>query len=106
MGRHVFKLPDVGEGIAEAEISQWHVAVGDRVEEDQPLLDVTTDKAIVEIPAPASGTVLSIHGAAGEKIAVGSELVVIETAANEAIPGVQAPQPPKPAPQLQATKPV
>jgi 2-oxoisovalerate dehydrogenase E2 component (dihydrolipoyl transacylase) len=79
MGRYVFKLPDVGEGIAEAEISQWHVAAGDRIEEDQPLVDVTTDKAIVEIPAPASGTVLSIHGAVGEKVAVGSELVVIET---------------------------
>lgn len=88
MGRHVFKLPDVGEGIAEAEISQWHVAVGDRIEEDQPLVDVTTDKAIVEIPAPASGTVVSIHGAPGEKVPVGTELVVIETAANEA-PAVQ-----------------
>jgi len=79
MGRYVFKLPDVGEGVAEAEIAQWHVAAGDRIEEEQPLVDVTTDKAIVEIPAPASGTVLSIHGAVGEKIAVGSELVVIET---------------------------
>lgn len=84
MGRYVFKLPDVGEGVAEAEIAQWHVAVGDRIEEDQPLVDVTTDKAIVEIPAPASGTVLSIHGAVGEKVAVGSELVVIETAAEPA----------------------
>jgi 2-oxoisovalerate dehydrogenase E2 component (dihydrolipoyl transacylase) len=83
MGRHVFKLPDVGEGIAEAEISQWHVAVGDRIEEDAPLVDVTTDKAIVEIPAPASGTIVSIHGAPGEKVPVGTELVVIETAANE-----------------------
>jgi 2-oxoisovalerate dehydrogenase E2 component (dihydrolipoyl transacylase) len=79
MGRYVFKLPDVGEGIAEAEISQWHVAVGERIEEDQPLVDVTTDKAIVEIPSPASGTVVSIQGAVGEKVAVGSELVVIET---------------------------
>ena len=94
MGRHVFKLPDVGEGIAEAEISQWHVAVGDRIEEDQPLVDVTTDKAIVEIPAPASGTVVSINGAAGEKVAVGAELVVIETAANEAPAArTQSPQP-------------
>src|SRR5688572_21698532 len=79
MGRHVFKLPDVGEGIAEAEISQWHVAVGDRILEDQPMVDMTTDKAIVEIPAPASGTVLSLHGSVGDKVAVGSELVVIET---------------------------
>jgi 2-oxoisovalerate dehydrogenase E2 component (dihydrolipoyl transacylase) len=84
MATRVFKLPDVGEGIAEAEISAWHVAVGDRIEEDQPLVDVTTDKAIVEIPAPASGTIVSIRGAPGEKVAVGSELAVIETAANEA----------------------
>jgi 2-oxoisovalerate dehydrogenase E2 component (dihydrolipoyl transacylase) len=79
MGRYVFKLPDVGEGTAEAAIAQWHVAVGDRIEEDQPLVDLETDKAIVEIPAPASGIVVSIHGTVGEKVAVGSELVVIET---------------------------
>jgi len=78
MGRYVFKLPDVGEGTAEAEISGWHVAVGDRIEEDQPLVDVTTDKAIVEIPAPVSGKVISLHGAVGEMVAVGSELVVLE----------------------------
>lgn len=78
MGRYVFKLPDVGEGTAEAEISAWHVAVGDRIEEDQPLVDVTTDKAIVEIPAPVSGTVISLHGTAGEMVAVGSDLVVLE----------------------------
>lgn len=87
MGRYVFKLPDVGEGTAEAAIAQWHVAVGDRIEEDQPLVDLETDKAIVEIPAPASGTVVSIHGAVGEKVAVGSELVVIETGSlSEAAP--------------------
>jgi 2-oxoisovalerate dehydrogenase E2 component (dihydrolipoyl transacylase) len=79
MGRYVFKLPDVGEGMAEAEISQWHVAAGERIHEDQPLVDVTTDKAVVEIPSPASGTVVSIHGAVGDKVPVGSELVVIET---------------------------
>src|SRR4029079_4144756 len=81
MGRYVFKLPDVGEGTAEAEMVQWHVAAGDRIEEDQPLVDVTTEKAIVEIPAPVSGTVLSVHGEVGDKIAVGSELAVIETGA-------------------------
>src|SRR5688572_11242750 len=79
MGRYVFKLPDVGEGLVEAEISHWHVAAGDRIREDQPLVDVTTDKAVVEIPSPASGTVVSIHGAVGDKVPVGSELVVIET---------------------------
>jgi 2-oxoisovalerate dehydrogenase E2 component (dihydrolipoyl transacylase) len=81
MARYVFKLPDVGEGLVEAEISRWHVAAGDRIREDQPLVDVTTDKAVVEIPAPASGIVVSIRGAVGEKVAVGSELAVIETEA-------------------------
>lgn len=81
MGRFVFKLPDVGEGTAEAEVSKWHVAPGDRIEEDEPLVDVTTDKAIVEIPSPVSGTVISVHGAVGGMVAVGSELVVIETEA-------------------------
>lgn len=80
MGRFVFKLPDVGEGITEATIAQWRVAVGDRIEEDQPLLDLETDKAIVEIPSPVSGTVLAVHGAQGDTIAVGSEVVVIDTA--------------------------
>jgi 2-oxoisovalerate dehydrogenase E2 component (dihydrolipoyl transacylase) len=70
VSRYVFKLPDVGEGTAEAEISKWHVGQGDRIEEDQPLVDVTTDKAIVEIPSPVSGTVVSTRGAVGEKIAV------------------------------------
>jgi 2-oxoisovalerate dehydrogenase E2 component (dihydrolipoyl transacylase) len=88
MSRYVFKLPDVGEGTAEAEIVQWHVAAGDRVEEDQPLVDVTTEKAIVELPAPVSGTIVSIQGTVGDKVAVGSELVVIET---EAITGEKAP---------------
>ena len=82
MGRYVFKLPDVGEGLVEAEISHWHVAAGDRIREDEPLVDVTTDKAVVEIPAPASGIVVSIHGAVGEKVGIGSELAVIETEAD------------------------
>jgi 2-oxoisovalerate dehydrogenase E2 component (dihydrolipoyl transacylase) len=80
MGRYVFKLPDLGEGTVEAEITQWHVAVGDRIEEDQPLVDVTTDKAVIEIPAPVSGTVVAINGAAGEMVAVGSDLVELEVA--------------------------
>jgi len=83
MGRYVFKLPDVGEGTTEAEIAKWHVAVGDRIEEDQPLVDVTTDQAVVEIPAPVSGTVVSIYGAAGETVAVGSDLVELEVAGGE-----------------------
>ena len=62
MGKYVFKLPDVGEGTAEAEIAAWHVKVGDKVDEDQPMIDVMTDKATVEIPTPTAGTVLSITG--------------------------------------------
>src|ERR1700688_4981828 len=84
MGRYVFKLPDVGEGTTEAEIAQWHVAVGDRVEEDQPLVDVTTEKANVEIQGPVAGTIVSIHGKPGEVVAVGSDLVVVETGTNPA----------------------
>jgi 2-oxoisovalerate dehydrogenase E2 component (dihydrolipoyl transacylase) len=80
MGQYSFKLPDVGEGTAEAEIAEWRVKVGDRVEEDQPLVDMMTDKATVELTSPVAGVVQSIAGKAGEKAAVGSVLVVLETA--------------------------
>ncbi len=83
MGQYVFKLPDVGEGAAEATIVQWLVKPGERIEEDQTLVSVETDKAIVELPSPAAGTVLSVHGEPGAKIAVGSELVVLETDAKQ-----------------------
>ena len=91
MSRYVFKLPDVGEGSAEAEIVKWHVAAGERIEEDQLLVEVTTEKAIVEIPAPVSGTVVSLGGEVGDRIPVGSELVVIETEAAAAKAEVAAP---------------
>ena len=78
MGRYVFKLPDVGEGTAEAEIVAWHVKVGDAVGEDQNLVDVMTDKATVEMTSPISGKVLSIHGEPGQMAAVGSPLVELE----------------------------
>jgi 2-oxoisovalerate dehydrogenase E2 component (dihydrolipoyl transacylase) len=81
MGQYSFKLPDVGEGTAEAEIAEWRVKVGDRVAEDQPLVDMMTDKATVELTSPVAGVVQSIAGKAGEKAAVGSVLVVLETAA-------------------------
>ncbi len=77
MSEFVFKLPDVGEGTAEAEIVAWHVAVGDHVEEDAALVDVMTDKATVEMTAPVSGVVISLHGEPGEMAAVGSPLAVI-----------------------------
>jgi 2-oxoisovalerate dehydrogenase E2 component (dihydrolipoyl transacylase) len=78
MGRYVFKLPDVGEGTAEAEIVAWHVKVGDAVGEDENLVDVMTDKATVEMTSPVSGKVISIHGEPGQMAAVGSPLVELE----------------------------
>jgi 2-oxoisovalerate dehydrogenase E2 component (dihydrolipoyl transacylase) len=78
MGAYVFKLPDIGEGIAESEIATWRVEVGDQISEDQPLVDMLTDKAAVEIPSPVTGKVIELHGAAGDKIAVGGRLVTIQ----------------------------
>ncbi len=78
MGVHVIKVPDIGEGIAEVELVQWHVQPGDKVAEDQVLADVMTDKATVEVPSPEAGTVLSVQGKVGEKRAVGSELLRLE----------------------------
>jgi 2-oxoisovalerate dehydrogenase E2 component (dihydrolipoyl transacylase) len=78
MGRYIFKLPDVGEGTAEAEIVAWHVAVGDRIEEDAQLVDVMTDKATVEMTSPVSGIVTSLHGEPGAMAPVGAPLVEFE----------------------------
>jgi pyruvate dehydrogenase E2 component (dihydrolipoamide acetyltransferase) len=75
---YAFKLPDLGEGIHEGEILKWHVAVGQRVVEDAPLVDVETDKAAVTIPSPVAGTVVSLGGKIGEVVFVGQELVVID----------------------------
>ncbi|MGH8149045.1 MAG: dihydrolipoamide acetyltransferase family protein [Steroidobacteraceae bacterium] len=79
MSRFVFKLPDLGEGAVDAEIVAWRVRPGDLVAEDAPLLEVTTEKASLEIPAPVAGRVVSVHGEPGERRAVGSELAVLET---------------------------
>ena len=79
MARYEFKLPDIGEGIAEAEIVAWHVKVGDSVAEDQQLADMMTDKATVEMESPVAGKVLEVAGEVGDMIAIGSVLVVIET---------------------------
>lgn len=84
MSLFTFKLPDIGEGIAECEIATWRVAVGDVVKEDQPLVDMLTDKAAVEIPSPVAGIVKELRGHAGDKIAVGAVLLLIETAAGAA----------------------
>jgi 2-oxoisovalerate dehydrogenase E2 component (dihydrolipoyl transacylase) len=78
MGEHIIKLPDVGEGVAEAELVEWNVAVGDVVQEDAILASVMTDKAAVEIPSPVAGTVLWLGGDVGESLAVGSPLVRLE----------------------------
>ena len=77
-----FNLPDIGEGIAEAEIVAWHVKVGDKISEDQPLADMMTDKATVEMESPVAGIVTKVAGEAGDVIAIGSMLVEIETAAD------------------------
>jgi len=78
MGQFVFKLPDVGEGTAEAEIVAWHVRVGDVVQEDAPLVDVMTDKATVEMTSPVAGRIVSLHGEPGDMAPVGGPIAVFE----------------------------
>ncbi len=85
-----FKLPDLGEGLTEGEIARWLVSEGDEVAEDQPLVEIQTDKTTVEIPSPAAGTVTSIHVAEGDIVPVGTVLVVIGGGAGA------APAPPPP----------
>jgi 2-oxoisovalerate dehydrogenase E2 component (dihydrolipoyl transacylase) len=91
MSRHVMKLPDLGEGTVSSEIVAWHVKVGDLIQEDQPMVEMSTDKAVVEMPAPVSGRVVSLGGQPGDHIAVGAELIVIEPA-----DGTSASPPPPP----------
>jgi 2-oxoisovalerate dehydrogenase E2 component (dihydrolipoyl transacylase) len=95
MGTFTFKLPDIGEGIAEAEIVAWHVKVGDQIAEDQPIADMMTDKATVEMESPVSGVVTAVAGEAGDVIAIGSMLVEIEIEG-----GVSDEIPPEPAPEM------
>src|SRR5512139_3160162 len=70
-----FNLPDLGEGLQEAEIVRWHVAVGDRVAVDQPMVAVETAKAVVEVPSPFAGVVTALYGKPGETVATGAPLV-------------------------------
>ncbi|KRS15303.1 dihydrolipoamide acetyltransferase family protein [Roseovarius indicus] len=99
MTEQSFKLPDIGEGITEAELSEWLVKVGDEVREDDPICEVTTDKATVEIPAAATGRVTWVGGEAGDVLAVGSELIRIETDGDVA-PSEESEDPaPEPAPK-------
>ncbi|MCD9006322.1 2-oxo acid dehydrogenase subunit E2 [Luteimonas sp. XNQY3] len=121
MGHHVIKMPDIGEGIAEVEVIAWKVEVGGPVAEDQVVAEVMTDKAMVEIPSPVAGTVVSLGGKPGEMMAVGSELIRLEVeGAGNLKPGLgigesgleeAAPDPAKPAepkteaPKVEAPKP-
>ena len=89
MGNFVFKLPDIGEGVVEGEIVQWHVSVGDTVVEDDPIVDVMTDKATVTIPSPVSGTIHSLSGGVGDMIAVGSTLLEINSEGSETIDSME-----------------
>ena len=78
MGSHIFKLPDIGEGVVEGEITAWHVAVGDTVSEDQDMVDIMTDKATVGIGSTVDGKVTKLYGAIGDMIAVGAPLIEFE----------------------------
>ena len=80
-----FKLPDLGEGLTEAEIVEWHVAANDEIKLNQPLVSVETDKAVVEVPSPVTGRVVSLHGEAGDVIPVGDVLARFD------VPGSEAP---------------
>jgi pyruvate dehydrogenase E2 component (dihydrolipoamide acetyltransferase) len=105
MARFEFKLPDIGEGLAEAEVAKWLVKVGDRVVEDQPVLEMMTDKAAVEIPAPGAGVVVEQRAAEGDVVKIGAVLYVLETDAR--IGGIheQAAERPKAAAQAPAAAP-
>lgn len=94
MGEFVIKMPDVGEGVAEAELVEWHVKTGDPVQEDMVIAAVMTDKATVEIPSPVTGTVIWLGAEVGDKIAVKAPLVRIETSGNVAHDRVEAPAAP------------
>ncbi|MDB6099195.1 MAG: 2-oxoisovalerate dehydrogenase component [Gammaproteobacteria bacterium] len=94
MSQFTFKMPDLGEGTVDAEIVAWHTKPGDLVREDQLIVEVMTDKAAVEVPAPVSGRVVSINGAPGEKVAVGSPLIVFEL--TDATAPAEAPTPAAP----------
>ena len=105
MGSRIVKLPDIGEGVAEAELVEWMVKVGDLVAEDQVLASVMTDKATVEIPAPVSGVVAELGGEIGQALAVGSMLVKLQVAGDAAAPDpAKVTRPPSPAESSPAKK--
>jgi 2-oxoisovalerate dehydrogenase E2 component (dihydrolipoyl transacylase) len=105
MGLYLFRLPDVGEGVAEAEIGAWYVKAGDVVQEDAPLVDVLTDKASVEITSPVTGKVLAVHGETGDFVPVGSVLVELEVEGQgEAAPTAEPEPAEKPVPPVTVSK--
>ncbi|GAA4037019.1 dihydrolipoamide acetyltransferase family protein [Parerythrobacter jejuensis] len=108
MAKFTFNMPDVGEGVAEAEIVEWHVKVGDTVSEDQHLVDVMTDKATIDIESPVDGTVVELAGEIGDVTAVGAMLLVIEVegdASDEAPPAEATPAEATPAEATPAPEP-
>ena len=99
MSDYEFKLPDIGEGVVEGEVVQWHVSVGDSVSEDDPIVDVMTDKATVTIPSPVNGTIASLSGDVGDMVAVGSTLVQFGSADGASAPSPATEPEPEPAPE-------
>ena len=110
MAEREFKLPDLGEGLTDGEVVRWLVAEGDAIELNQPIVEVETAKAVVEIPAPYGGTVVKLHAAEGESLDVGAPLISVDTAGGAGVPAaaqaavaVVAEPDPEPAQELQAT---
>ena len=115
MAEREFKLPDLGEGLTDGEVVRWLVAVGDAIALNQPIVEIETAKAVVEIPAPYAGTVVKLHAGEGESLDVGAPLISVDTAggpgpataASAPVAAVPAPAPvaaaPEPEPELQAT---
>ena len=101
MGIYTIKLPDIGEGIAEAELSEWHVKVGDVVQEDDILAAVMTDKAAVEVPTSRSGVVTELRGNVGDMIPIGSVIVALEVEGSGNTEGTQPAPDPDPVPQAE-----
>lgn len=96
MSYYVFKLPDLGEGTVEAEVVAWRVQPGQIIKEDEPLVELMTEKASVEVPSPVGGRIISVVGAPGDRVAVGAELAVFETTAGRDLTGeMPSPEPPR-----------
>src|SRR5262249_61381860 len=101
-----FRLPDIGEGVVEGEIVKWLVKEGDRIGEDQPMVEVMTDKATVEIPSPRAGVVAKIHVPEGKMCKVGQVMLQIDTAGgNGKVTAVPSKKPPKAQPGCAPAKP-